>query len=120
MAKYIEFENDGETLYGKPEYLVKSKSGGNVLARIVWYPRWRQWVCEPAPNTIWSQDCLADMREYMRDPKAKEAAVIESAVNKRLLQDMPQTVAAPMPTLNTLAGCGTQAAPPDQPELRRR
>ena len=65
VAKYIEFENDGETVYGKPEYLCKSKSGGNVLARIVWYPRWRQWVCEPAPNTIWSQDCLADMREYM-------------------------------------------------------
>jgi hypothetical protein len=65
VAKFIEFENDGETVYGKPEYLVKSKSGGNVLARIVWYPRWQQWVCEPAPNTIWSQDCLADMREYM-------------------------------------------------------
>ena len=65
VAKFIEFENDGETVYGKPEYLVKSKSGGNVLARLVWYPRWRQWVCEPAPNTIWSQDCLADMREYM-------------------------------------------------------
>jgi hypothetical protein len=65
VAKYIEFENDGEFLFGKPEYLVKSKSVGSVLARIVWYPIWRQWVCEPAPNTIWSQDCLADMREYM-------------------------------------------------------
>ena len=63
--KYIEFENDGEFVNGKPEYLVKSKSSGNVLARLCWYPRWRQWVCEPAPNTIWSQDCLADMREYM-------------------------------------------------------
>jgi len=42
MAKYITFENDGETVNGNPEYLVNSKSGGNVLARIVWYPRWRQ------------------------------------------------------------------------------
>ncbi len=56
MAKYIEFENDGETVNGKPEYLVKSKSGGDVLARLCWYPRWRTWVAEPAPNTIWSQD----------------------------------------------------------------
>jgi hypothetical protein len=65
VAKYTEFENAGETMYGKPEYLVKSKSGGNVLARIIWYPCRRQWMCEPAPNTIWSQDCLADICEYM-------------------------------------------------------
>lgn len=65
MPKYIEFEDDGETVNGKPEYLVKSKTDGKVLARLCWYARWGKWVCEPAPNTIWSEDCLADMREYM-------------------------------------------------------
>jgi len=53
-----------------------------------------------------------DLRDYLRDPKAKEAAVIETAVNKRLLQDMPQPMAeAPMPPLNTMAGCAAQTAP---------
>lgn len=28
-----------------------------------------------------------DLRDYLRDPKAKEAAVIESAVNKRILTE---------------------------------
>lgn len=61
-----------------------------------------------------------DLRDYLRDPKAKEKAVIESAVNKRLLQDIPQTAEWPMPTLNAMAGCGTQAAPMAVQELRRR
>ena len=61
-----------------------------------------------------------DLRDYLRDPKAKEAAVIESAVNKRLLQEIPAIAEAPMPTLNALAGCGTQAVPMAQHELRRR
>lgn len=64
---------------------------------------------------------VGDLRDYLRDPKAKEAAVIESAVNKRLLQDVPQTMPdTAMPSLD-LAGCGTQeAAPMAPPELRRR
>ena len=64
---------------------------------------------------------VGDLRDYLNDPKAKEKAMIESAVNKRLLQDMPATAEAPMPPpLNALAGCGTQAAPIAQQELRRR
>ena len=66
-----------------------------------------------------------DLRDYLRDPKAKEAAVIESAVNKRLLQDMPpaapvRTPEAPMPTLNNVGECGAQGAPMTQQEIRRR
>jgi len=63
-----------------------------------------------------------DLRDYLRDPKAKEAAVIESAVNKRLLQDTPQpTPEVRMPTMNTMAECGTKSAPMmDRRELLRR
>jgi len=65
MAKYIEFKNDSERVNGKPEYLVRNKSSGNMLARLCWYPKWRQWVCEFAPDSIWSHDCLADVRTFM-------------------------------------------------------
>ena len=66
-------------------------------------------------------ELVGDLRDYLNDPKAKEKAVIESAVNKRLLQDMPQPAEAPMPTLNAMAGCGVSAEPTmaDQ-QLRRR
>ena len=63
---------------------------------------------------------VGDLRDYLNDPKAKEKAVIESAVNRRLLQDMPPTTEAPMPTPNALAGCGVQAVPMADQQLRRR
>ena len=73
------------------------------------------WMVQVGCQTLVYTDpdkLTGDLRDYLRDPKAKETAVIESAVNKRLLQDMPQPMAeAPMQALNTMAGCGIQAAP---------
>lgn len=66
MPKYIDFTDDGEKVSGKPEYLVRSRRTREVLARVVWYPPWKQWVCEFRPDTIWSQDCLADVGEFLR------------------------------------------------------
>lgn len=39
-------------------YGVFSKSGGNVLAYISWYPSWRQYTLKTEPGTIWNPDCL--------------------------------------------------------------
>ena len=77
------------------------------------------WMVQVGCQTLVYTDpdkLTGDLRDYLRDPKAKETVVIESAVNKRLLQDMPQ----PMATLNAMGECGTQVAPKAQPELRRR
>ena len=65
MAKHLIFEDTGEFVYGKPQYFVRNKRTKGVLARLCWYPAWKEWVSEPAPQAIWSQDCLADMREFM-------------------------------------------------------
>ena len=67
MAKHIDFaqNQDGEKCNGKPEWFIHSKRTRGTLGHIVWYPAWRQWVFEAAPNTIWSQDCLADVRAFM-------------------------------------------------------
>lgn len=54
---------------------------------------------------------VGDLRDYLNDPEAKEKAVVESAVNKRLLQNIPQITEALTPTLSALAGCGVQATP---------
>ena len=67
MAKYIILQDnpDYEQVNGKIEHFVRSKRTNDILGRIVWYPQWKQWVFEAAPNTIWSQDCLADVREFI-------------------------------------------------------
>lgn len=65
MPKYIELKPSGDTVSGKPEQFIHSKRHGNVLGRICWYPAWRQWVFESAPNAIWSEDCLADVRAFI-------------------------------------------------------
>lgn len=38
---------------------------GPLLGRIVWYPRWKQYILEPMPRTLWSADCLVDIRSAM-------------------------------------------------------
>lgn len=71
MAKFIDFakNEDNEMCNGKPEWFVRSKRTRGALGHIVWYPAWRQWVFEAAPNTVWSHDCLADVSEFMRSMK---------------------------------------------------
>jgi hypothetical protein len=75
MSKHLMFEDDGEKVFGKPEYLVRNKRTKGVLARVCWYPPWKQWVSEPAPNTIWSHDCMADMREFVLSLNAEAGRI---------------------------------------------
>lgn len=65
MAKYIYLELNSETVNGKPEQLVRNKRSKDILGRICWYPTWKQYVFEAAPNTIWSEDCLNDVRAFI-------------------------------------------------------
>jgi len=37
----------------------------SILGKIYWYGKWRQYVFEPAPDTIWSQSCLEEVYEFL-------------------------------------------------------
>lgn len=92
------------------------------------------WMVQCGCQTLVYTDAdklIQDLREYMQDPEAKEAEVVKSAVNKRLLRDIPQTagvappntaqmVAAATPTPTTMAGRGAPTATEAGQELRRR
>ena len=40
---------------------VETKSLGQRLGTIAWFPRWRQYCFFPSMETIYSQGCLADI-----------------------------------------------------------
>jgi hypothetical protein len=40
--------------------------GGPVIGVIAFYTQWRQHVLAPAPNTVWSAGCLADIQDAIR------------------------------------------------------
>jgi hypothetical protein len=64
---------------------------------------------------------VGDLRDYMNDPKAKEKAMIESAVNKRLMSNIPQPDIQQAPPLTAMAGANTeQRTPRPQQELPRQ
>ena len=40
---------------------VINKSSGREIAKIQWYPDWRQYCFLPNPGTIWNNTCLSDV-----------------------------------------------------------
>jgi len=65
-----------------------------------------------------AETLIKELREYMHDPHAKEAATIKTAVNRYLIGDLPRNPAAE-DGLRTLGGNGTAACVQAQTGARR-
>ena len=63
--KHIEIIPYGTTEDERPMHLVRNRRSAAVLATVMWYPRWKQYVAEFTPNTVWSAGCLRDVQEFM-------------------------------------------------------
>ncbi len=50
---------------------VRAKRGGNLLGRIKWFGRWRQYTFFPVPDTIYSAGCLVDIAHFLDAAKEK-------------------------------------------------
>ena len=66
MAKFIRFDKTEEIFAGRETYNIINKRYGTILGQILQYPPWRQWICRFNPDSIWSQDCLTDIAEFLR------------------------------------------------------
>jgi hypothetical protein len=64
MSEYLEFKIIRELPKTKL-FSVMSKSSGEVLGRIGWYPQWRQYVFNPCSETIYSAGCLKDIKDFI-------------------------------------------------------
>ena len=65
MPKYIRFEQ-GNNIDGKPAYRVINKKVGDLIGAVLWHPPWRRYILQCAPETIWADDCLADVEEFIK------------------------------------------------------
>jgi len=45
-------------------YTVTDRDGG-LLAWVRYYSPWRRWCFLPCEGTVWSEDCLADVRRFI-------------------------------------------------------
>lgn len=66
--KHLKFEVVKE----KPKtkvYGVFSVHSGTALGRIYWYFPWRQYIFEPLEFTIWNNDCLKEIYEFLKKLK---------------------------------------------------
>lgn len=66
MAKFIRFDKEPEDHEGKPVFSIVNKRAGDPLGQVFWYGPWRQWCCRFSEDSVWSQDCLADVREFIQ------------------------------------------------------
>ncbi len=53
-------------------YHIENNKTGNVLARVYYWPKWRQYVCEFYHGCIWSTSCLTDVQDALNKIKELE------------------------------------------------
>jgi len=64
--QYIIIDEYGRSPSGKTgRYEVRNKHSGDLLALISWYGPWRQYVCYPQADTIYSAGCLRDIADSL-------------------------------------------------------
>ncbi len=66
MAKWIDFR-----LLDRPEgrktdiYNVWNKEFNSLIGKVSWYAPWRKYAFYPTSNTVFEQDCLKDISDFL-------------------------------------------------------
>lgn len=63
MAKYIEF--DEVMPPPKGIWVIRNKRSDTIIGKIEWYSPWRRYVADFEEGSIWSEDCLQDIRQFI-------------------------------------------------------
>lgn len=75
--KFVHVRRTGEIHAGKAIFYVYNNKSNVGMAQIFWYRPWRMWCARFNEDTVWSEDCLADLRESIKvisEKEPKEAA----------------------------------------------
>lgn len=80
MSKWIEFRHYSPKSGQKTSlWIVRSKQSGATLGVIKWFGSWRKYSFFPSDSTIFEQDCLRDIANFIEE-KTKEYKI---PVNKK-------------------------------------
>ena len=60
---FLKFEVRADVGLGSDDFMeiIVGNKSGHLLGRLEYYIAWQAWVLVPAPNTVWSIECLADI-----------------------------------------------------------
>lgn len=69
--KFFSVELSTESWAGHSIFYVVNRKAKSCLGRIVFYPAWKQWVLCPDAETVWSDGCLTDIQDAIKQISAK-------------------------------------------------
>lgn len=76
---YIEFHDVGVSESGKTRRFEVRDRSGMKLGWVSWYPRWRKYIYQPAPRTVYEEVCLREIAEFVQSEtkmhKQKESII---------------------------------------------
>ena len=73
MSRWITFDLAGKSRSGKTRiWYVRTRDNLTVIGMIRWYGRWRRYVYEPAPHTVYEQECLRDIASFIEERTSEQ------------------------------------------------
>jgi len=68
MSKWIKFEQKPRIIDQKTDiWYVKSRERELLLGEIMWCASWRSYAFFPESNTMFEDDCLRDIAQFIKD-----------------------------------------------------
>ncbi len=81
MSEYLTFVNAAQPLGHKTKVVeVRSKNTNDALGIIKWWPAWRQYCFFPEEGTVWSIQCMDDVRNFVWNLKQRHDVGIENNI----------------------------------------
>lgn len=75
MSKWIEFEHCPPKEGKKTSlWIVKNKESCTTIGLVKWYSAWRTYAFFPANDTIFEDDCLYDIAQFIKDKMTERIA----------------------------------------------
>jgi len=83
LGTHITFRNRGKYWGGKEhktnEYEVVEKHNvRNGLGNIFWLARWRKYVFEPNPRTVYEETCMREISQFIEEETASHRAAVKN------------------------------------------
>lgn len=67
MKGWVEILRTGTSDSGKTNVYAVAATSGDVLGHISWYSSWRRYVFYPVPNTLYDEECLRVISEFIAE-----------------------------------------------------
>ncbi|MBA4183035.1 MAG: hypothetical protein H0X49_03380 [Acidobacteria bacterium] len=87
-SKYLDFQ-DVEVNRKTKLWYIKTKNN-SYLGQIKWYAPWRKYCFFPADATIWDQNCLQDINDFLNGQNSLHKAELKKTATELYAQIVPE------------------------------